>query len=52
MNDVRAADAARTAGTADGPLFGVPVLLKDNIETADPVPTMAGSRQSVAMSLG
>jgi amidase len=26
-----------------GPLHGVPILLKDNIETADPVPTTAGS---------
>ena len=26
-----------------GPLFGIPVLLKDNIETADPMPTTAGA---------
>src|SRR4051812_17867262 len=26
-----------------GPLFGIPILIKDNIETADPMPTTAGS---------
>lgn len=27
-----------------GPLFGIPVLLKDNIDTSDKMPTTAGSR--------
>lgn len=38
-----AADQARKAGQARGILFGIPVLVKDNIETADAVPTTAGS---------
>ena len=43
LRDARAADAARKAGQAKGALFGIPVLVKDNIETADPMPTTAGS---------
>jgi amidase len=39
----RALDAERRAGRVRGPLHGIPVLLKDNIETADPVATTAGS---------
>src|SRR5690349_20140856 len=35
-------DRERAAGHAKGPLFGIPVLLKDNIDTADE-PTTAGS---------
>ncbi|MDN5708726.1 MAG: amidase [Planococcus sp. (in: firmicutes)] len=29
--------------TEQGPLYGIPVLLKDNIETKDPMPTTAGA---------
>ncbi len=36
-------DAERAAGQVRGPLHGIPVLLKDNIETADRMPTTAGS---------
>ncbi len=38
-----ALDAERKAGKVRGPLHGVPVLIKDNIETADPMMTTAGS---------
>ena len=38
-----ASDARRASGQALGPLDGIPVLLKDNIESADPMPTTAGS---------
>ena len=38
-----ASDARRAAGQALGPLDGIPVLLKDNIESADPIATTAGS---------
>jgi len=33
----------RQAGTLRGPLHGIPILLKDNIEAAGPLPTTAGS---------
>lgn len=36
-------DAERKAGKVRGPLHGVPVLLKDNIDTADKMHTTAGS---------
>lgn len=36
-------DAERRAGRLRGPLHGVPVLLKDNIDTADRMQTTAGS---------
>ena len=38
-----ASDARRRAGATLGPLDGLPVLVKDNIETADPLATTAGS---------
>jgi len=43
LEDAKAADAARANGETLGPLHGVPVLLKDNIETKDPVATTAGA---------
>jgi amidase len=42
LDEARARDADRNRGLAHGPLFGIPVLLKDNIDTAD-MPTTAGS---------
>ncbi|MFI0741871.1 amidase [Streptomyces sp. NPDC021100] len=36
-------DALRRAGRARGPLEGIPILLKDNVGTADRQPTTAGS---------
>ena len=36
-------DAERRAGRVRGPLHGIPVLLKDNIDTGDRQPTTAGS---------
>jgi amidase len=40
--EARALDAARRPGIERGPLYGIPVLLKDNVDTAD-MPTTAGS---------
>src|SRR4029079_8641241 len=38
-----AADADRRRGRVRGPLHGIPVLLKDNIDTGDRMQTTAGS---------
>jgi amidase len=38
-----ALDAERKAGRVRGPLHGIPVLVKDNIDTADRMSTSAGS---------
>ncbi len=43
LMDARALDVERRAGRVRGPLHGVPILIKDNIETRDPMPTTAGS---------
>jgi amidase len=39
----RTLDAERKAGKVRGPLHGIPILIKDNIETNDPLATTAGS---------
>lgn len=43
MSQAEASDARRVAGNTLGPLDGVPILLKDNIETLDPIATTAGA---------
>ncbi len=42
LEEAAALDAERTAGTIRGPLHGIPVLVKDNYDTAD-MPTTAGT---------
>jgi amidase len=37
-------DEELAAGSSRGPLHGIPVILKDNIDTHDKMPTTAGSR--------
>ena len=43
LADARALDAERAASKVRSPLHGAPILLKDNIESADPMATTAGS---------
>ena len=43
LADARALDEERRAKGPRGALHGIPILVKDNIETADPIPTTAGS---------
>lgn len=43
LSTAREADARRRSGQVLGPLHGIPVLLKDNIDTGDRMQTTAGS---------
>lgn len=43
IDQARALDAERQQKKIRGPLHGIPILLKDNIESADKLPTTAGS---------
>lgn len=43
LDDARRLDRLRTEGKLLGPLHGIPVLLKDNIDTADGLANTAGS---------
>ena len=43
LAQAKAMDADRAAGKAMGPLFGIPIVLKDNFNTFD-LPTTAGSQ--------
>lgn len=43
LAEADASDARRAMGKSWGPLDGVPILLKDNIETLDPIATTAGA---------
>jgi amidase len=43
LADARASDTEWRTGKVRGPLQGIPILIKDNIETADSMPTTAGS---------
>lgn len=48
----RERDQERLAGKVRGPLHGIPILIKDNIEAAGPVPTTAGSTALLANVTG
>ena len=46
--EAQARDADRRRGDVRGPLHGIPILIKDNIEALGPVPTTAGSTALLA----
>ena len=52
LAEARQLDAERAAGVRRGPMHGIPILVKDNIEAAGPVPTTAGSTALLANVTG
>jgi len=52
IEQARALDRERATRGPRGPLHGIPILLKDNIETRDPLPTTAGSLALAANRTG
>jgi amidase len=48
IEEARLRDAERKAGTLRGPLHGIPILIKDNIDAKGPIPTSAGSTALLA----
>ena len=51
VSEAERLEQARADGTPPGALFGLPILVKDNIETMD-MPTTAGSRALIANDTG
>ncbi|MCF8475050.1 MAG: amidase [Emcibacter sp.] len=43
ISDAQESDRLRRIGNIKGPMHGIPILLKDNIEAKDPIATTAGS---------
>jgi len=43
INQARSLDAELRGGRYRGPMHGIPILVKDNVEVAGPLPTTAGS---------
>ena len=43
LDQARATDTELRAGTYRGPMHGIPILVKDNVEVAGPIATTAGS---------
>ena len=48
LTEARTLDAERKAGKLRGPLHGIPILIKDNIEAKGRIPTTAGSTALLA----
>ena len=51
LEEADALDAERRAGRVRGPLHGIPIVLKDNIDTADRMQTTAGTLALVGVAV-